>query len=454
MRNFRQRLGDEAGIALITVMLVGAVLAGMGILIVSTTITDLRSANSDRASARTLDVAEAGVSDAISYIRSKGVKQICGSCGTITDWNTGHTIPYPRGQAVVSIVAINPYKPPQVRVGHYSITSVGTTTGSGASGSGQVAGKRTVQELVDVRPLSFPLGVYTASQVNLGGTVNMMQESLFSGSCVDSRSKLVMVPGPTGSNIDPFYNIPAAVHSTSYITDKNTSCLDPASADSQAIHKTSTCSSTYPADQDTLGGYPYPAGVAGDACRNATSGYGDYDTNGSNFSNTTFVNTYGFLPRGLSDDDYAQLKAKAIAAGTYFPAGTSIVWPTASTDPANAGYNPVIYIQNQNATIQSGDLSGYAWTSDPTCTQNHPTAVVIVDHGDLNISSGASLSGFIFVPDGNIKFTGSPTVIGTMFSKSLDWSGGSTVGLNDCFAANTNGGILNVTKYSWREVDS
>ena len=454
MGKFRERLGDDSGIALITVMLVGAVLAGLGILIVSTSISDLNSANSDRASVRTLDVAEAGVSDAIAYIRSKGVKQICSTC-TAVDWNTGHTITYPRGQAVVTIQAVNPYKPPQVRTGRYLIQSVATTNANGATGaSGVVAGKRTVQELVDIRPLSFPLGVYTASQVNLGGTVNMFQESLFSGSCVDSRTKLVMQAGPTGSYIDPFYNIPAAVHSTSYITTKNTSCaVDPSGADSSAIHKTSACNSTYPADQDALGG-PFPADASGNACRAATTGYGDYDQNGSGFSNTTFVNTYGFLPRGLSDDDYAQLKAKAIAAGTYFPAGTSIVWPTASTDPANSGYNPVIYIQNQDATIQAGDLSGFAWQSDPTCTQNHPEAVVIVDHGSLNISSGASLSGFIFVPDGNIKFTGSPTVVGTMFSKSLDWSGGSTVGLNDCFAQSTSGGILNVTKYAWREVDS
>lgn len=452
MLRLRRNLRDDRGIALITVMLVGAVLSGMGIIVVTTTISDMRAANADRTSLRTLDVAEAGVADAISYIRSKGVKQICSTC--TTQWNTSNpmVLTYPRGSAQVSIAAINPYKPPQTRVGRYSITSVGTTTGSGAVGVGQISGKRTVQEIVDVRPLSFPLGVYTASQVNLGGTINMFQESLFSGSCVDSRYKLVMEPGPSGSTIDPYYNIPAGVHSTSYITDKNTSCAtDPSGADNQAIHKTAACNTNYPADQDSLGA-PFP----GTTCATADAGYGDYDTNGSNFNQQTFVNTYGFLPRGLSDDDYANLKARAIAAGTYFPAGTAVVWPSSFTQPlspTDPRFNPVIYVQNQDLTIQ-GDLNSYAWANDPSCTMSHPTVVVVVDHGSLNLSSSTNFAGFLFVPDGNIKFTGSPTITGTMFSKSLDWSGGSTVGLNECFAANTNGGILNVTKYSWREVDS
>ena len=452
MLRFRGRFRDDAGIALITVMLVGAVLAGLGILVVTTTITDMRSANSDRTSLRTLDVAEAGVADAISYIRTKGVKQICSTCTTPYNVNNKMLLTYPRGTAKVWIEAVAPYQPPQTRVGRYSITSIGTTTGSAAVGVGQTTGKRTVQEIVDVRPLSFPLGVYTASQINLGGTINIEQESIFSGSCVDSRYKLQYGPGPNGSTLDPYYNIPAGVHSTSYITDKNTTCNPggPSAADSQAIHQPANggvCNTTYKADQDALGG-PFP----GTSCATADAGYGDYDTNGSSFNQSTFVNTYGFLPRGLSDDDYANLKAKAIANGTYFPAGTAVVWPTASTDPSSPNYNPVVYIQNQDGKIQNNDLAGYAWQSDPSCTQNHPTIVIIVDHGNLNLSG--NLAGFLFVPDGAIQFTGGPHVVGTMFSKSLTWSGGSDISLNDCFATNTNGGILNVQKYSWREVDS
>jgi hypothetical protein len=349
MRRLSPPTGD-AGVALITVVLMAALLVGLGIAVTATTVNNLNGAGRDRAATGALGVAEAGVADAIGYLSTKGTAAICPTCTGL--WNVSSPGPvtrtYSTGSAVVSIMEVAKYAPPTTRAGRYLIRSVATTPDSRP-------GKRTVEQLVEITPLSFPMGVYVNGHLSLNGQVKIQQESVFSSSCVDSRNKLTFSNGPSGSNIDPYNRIPAGVHSVSYIVDaQRTNCTysDAASAkvgDNAVIHKTSTCSETYPYDQD---GSPLGGVFTSGTCLAKTTGYGDYDLKGSEFSDEVMRNVYGFKPRGLTDDEYATLKAKAKAAGTYFGPSDTIVWPTASTNPANHGYSPVIYIENRDVTLK------------------------------------------------------------------------------------------------------
>lgn len=439
---------DDAGIALLTVLMVGAVLSALGIVVVTTTVNNLAGAGRDRAGASALSVAEAGVADAISYMKNKGVRSICDACTTPYNVSSPVTRTYKAGNAVVSIKVLSAYQPPATRAGRYLVSSVAQTPQSRP-------GKRTIQQTVEVKPLSFPLGVYVNGHLNINGSVQIQQESVFSSSCIDSRDHLLFSSGPTGSGIDPFNNIPAGAHSVSYITTKQiqTCALSISSADSSAIHRTSACASSYPYDQDGLG---KPFGASDTYCSSRTTGYGDYDTKGSGFDNSTMVDTYGYTPRGLSDDQYAELKARAQAAGTYFPAGTTVTWPTASTNVNDPGYSPVIYIEDQSVTVNN-QLNSYAWTSDPTCSAVHPNFILVVARGDLSIGSSAAMTGYLFAPDGTVSDTGGASITGTIFSKDLKLGGGGSagynVGLNECFASYANGGILGVSKVRFREAD-
>ncbi len=337
------------------------------------------------------------------------------------------------------------------KVGKYLVKSIGT------SGSGP--GRRTVEQAIDVKPFDFPLGVYTQSKINLGGNVTVTRESVFSGSCVDSRNKLSFVADPAdGKFDDPYNGMPAGVHSASYITNRNesvcsTNLAQVKATDVNAIHFASTCNSTYFADQDAtpLGG-PFTS-PSGDFCKSKTTGKADYDNKGSEFSLDTLRDVYGFKPRGLSDEQFAVLKAKAKAAGTWFPSGVTPVFPTASYTPSNPGYNPVVYIEDQNVSL-TNQLNGYAWTPDPSCTGLHPSVIVVIERGNLNLGSSTSITGNLFVPDGEIAFAGGANLLGTMFSKDLKFTGSGNVGLNDCVVKNTNGGILSITKTRFRELDS
>ena len=445
MRSFRNRTRGDDGVAMLTVVLVGFILTGMGLALAKTSVANLGNAGRDRVASGALGAAEAGIAGAITYLRSNGVQQICNTC--TAEWNvaTPKTLTYGSGRAVVTIAEVQRYQPPSVRRGTYRIRSVGTTLGP-------TPGKRTVEQDVEVKPFDFPLGIYTAGKAVNNGNVSLQQISYFSGSCIAKRDGLTFIPGPAGTFIDPYNDIPSGAHSASYITDSNPNVCSSdltsvRASDTKAVHRSNNCHETYWADQSALGG-PYTTGT----CAAKTAGKGDYGTVGSNFSLEVLKETYGFLPRGLSDDQYALLKAKAQAAGTYFPAGTAVSIPPASKIPGNPGYNPVIYVENQNINLGT-QFNGYAWQDDPSCTDLHPSVLLVVVGGSVSFGSSTSYTGNLFVPDGQVNFGGGAKLVGTLFAKDLSFSGNSQMGLNDCAASNTNGSILSVTKKNFREID-
>lgn len=452
MRNtLRSRTSGDDGIAMLTVVLVAAIMTALGLAVTKTAIVNLDNAGRDRVASGALGAAEAGVAGAITYIRGNGVAQLCDTCTTPYNITAPKTLTYQNGgQAVVTVRVAQRYAPPGARVGKYVIRSVGT------SGSGP--GKRTIEQSIDVRPFDFPLGVYTQAKINLGGTVSVTRESVFSGSCIDSRNKLTFLPDSTGSYLDPYNDLPAGAHSVSYITTTNsnvcsTNLSQVKATDNGAIHRSSTCNTAFKADQDGLplgGSFTSPSG---DQCRAYTLGKGDYDVKGSEFSIDTLRDVYGFVPRGLTDEQFALLKAKAKAAGTWFPAGTTPVFPVASTVPGSAGYNPIVYIEDQNFSLNT-ELNSYAYATDPSCSLLHPNILLIVERGNLNLGSNTSFTGNLFVPDGEIAFSGGANLLGTMFSRDLKFVGGGNVGLNDCVAASTNGSLLSIQKTKFRQLDS
>lgn len=445
MLSHRGRPHGDTGGAMLIVVLVGVILTGMGMTLARTSVANLDNAGRDRVSSGALGIAEAGVASAITHLRGNGVLHICPACPL--EWNVAapKTLSFAGGTAQVTIAAIESYRPPSVPVGRYLVRSTGATGGASP-------GKRVVEQQIEVKPFAFPLGVYTAAKVNLGGNVEIQQESFFSGQCIDSRSKMQFVPGPNGSYIDPYNGIPAGAHSATYITDRNSNVCNNdvetvRSTDSLAVHRSSTCHETYWADQSALGG-PFVSGT----CASKTGGLGDYPTEGSSFDLDVLRDRYGFVPRGLTDDQFAMLRAKAKAAGTWFPAGAAVSIPTVSLTPGSPGYQPVVYIEDQDLNLGT-EFNGYAWSPDPSCVNLHPSVLLIIERGSLKLGSSTVYTGNIFVPDGDVSFSGGATLTGTVFAKNLKFTGGGRIGLNDCAAQSTNGNLLSVSKKHFREID-
>lgn len=435
---------DERGVAMVTVLLVTAVLTALGVTVTQVSLSNLGNAGRDRVAGGALGAAEAGVTRAISYIHQNNTNIIsCSPTCASNPWGNSaapKSLTFPDGRkATVWIETIQPYMPPTYKAGTYKIHSVGT------AGSGP--GKRTLEVTIEVKPLNFPLGIYTRYKLNNGGTGAVFNTTVLSHECIDSRDKL------TFSGIDSYYGIPAAAHSTAYITRANLQACDNNlgnvwTNDARAIHRAAvgTCSPEFPYDQDNapLGG-TFPAGSS---CTTAANQY----TSSSLFTPEMLkAEPYNYLPRGLKDSDYALLKARAQALGLYFT-GTpsSTAWPNAATIP-----NPVIYFKipaGQKITLQ-GELNTYGWTNDASCLLAHPSLVLVVEGGDLQLNSNARIAGAVFVPDGNMVYNGGAQLVGTVFASKLHFTGNASVSLNDCYTRGTPGGVLDIKPLRFREVD-
>lgn len=439
MQRFRR---DERGVAMITSLLVGSVLTALGLTVAQVAVTNLANASRDRVSAGALGAAEAGVTRAMAYINKNNTDILKCYPNCTFGWGnptTPQVVALPDGrQAKVYITPVQAYAPPAYKVGIYRIHSVGT--------AGTGPGQRTLDVTVEVKPMTFPLGIFTHDKINNGGTGSVTSESVLSDSCIDSRGNLNF------TGIDAYYGIPAAAHSTRYITGANLSYCETdlttvRNTDNKAIHRASvgTCSSQYPYDQDSapLGG-TFPSGSA---CTSAPDQY----TSSSHFDLTMLkADPYNYLPRGLTDAQYALLKARAQATGTYYTTSAPGSWPSPSTNP-----NPVLYFKlnaGEEVNIQT-ELNAYAWVTDPTCAIQHSSVVLVVEGGDLRISSNSSFSGAVFTPDGTFTYAGGAQLVGTLFAKQLKLTGNANVSLNECYTRGTPGGVLEVRPTRFREVD-
>ena len=436
---------DERGVAMVTVLLVSAVLTALGITVTQVSLSNLGNAGRDRVAGGALGAAEAGVARAIAYINMNNTHALsCSPACSTNPWGNSaspEVVDFPDGrQAYVWIEPVQPYMPPSYRVGIYKVHSVGT------AGSGP--GKRTLEVTVEVKPMEFPLGIFTKDKLNNGGTGSVYNESVYSDSCIDNRDKM------TFSGIDAYYGIPSAAHSTKYITNANlgaagceNNLATVRTTDNKALHRASvgTCNPSFPYDRDNtpLGG-PFPGGSS---CSSAPNQY----TSSSLFNlDMLKAEPYNFLPRGLTDAQYQLLRARAQALGTYYTTTSPPSWPTAATMP-----NAVLYFKvpaGQEVNIQT-ELNSYAWANDPSCIMQHPTIVIVVEGGNLRLNSNSKIAGAVFVPDGQMTYNGGAQLVGTVFTKQLFMTGNSQVSLNDCYTRATPGGVLEIKPTRFREVD-
>ncbi len=108
----RARLGDDSGVAMITVVMVAAIMTGLGLAVTKSAVVNLDNAGRDRVASGALGAAEAGVAGAITYIRSNGVRQFCATCTSAFNESAPATLTYPGGgKATVWVRRVQEYDP-------------------------------------------------------------------------------------------------------------------------------------------------------------------------------------------------------------------------------------------------------------------------------------------------------------------------------------------------------
>lgn len=450
----RMGTGADRGSALVMTMLVLAVLSGLGTTVFVLSSRNLKNAQRDRQATAALADAEAGVAQAVAYMKANGVGGLlCSPACASNPWGNStnpQVVTLATGETYrVWIERIQPFIPGKAD-GRYRVHS------AGMAGSGP--GTRTVWQDVSISPFGFPLAVY-GDQIDAGGTGQILTESLFTAGCVFKRSKLQF------SGVDPVYNIPSAAHSNSIITDdqtsnNNTSCP---TTNNKNVHANGVCNDpAYPWDQDSQGG-----ALNGTTCYHKTLGSSD-----PSYPETSFVNdvakTYGFQQTGLTSAQIDMLRTTSQEQGFYFTNTWQIPTVLRSASTAINYPHPVLFYELQGSGIvgQTVDLSQLDSTTygRPTPVDSSSTYcngrnfILVVLNGNVKLNSNSVLVGSVFAmgpdPNGIVqKANGTTNLIGTIYARHIDLTGTANVNLDDCFLQNLPGNLLNIRPSDFREVD-
>ncbi|MGB8651570.1 MAG: hypothetical protein WCD35_13030 [Mycobacteriales bacterium] len=484
----RLRQTDDRGIAMLTVILMMAVLGALTLTATAVMVNNLGNSSRDRQSLGALASSEAGVAQAVQYLHGASLGSLtcieppAGSApgptcqGATQSWVSATN---PRQVRVdggtggcvaasdcfrVWIGTVQKYvpncparhaSPPGVCYGIYRIHTTGV--------AGNGPGARRLAVDVKLRPLSYPLGVFSEQSFSGNGNVGIHQESIFTAGCMfnrqdDSQSGSgVQFTWDAANNrpaLDLFYDQPESAHAVGDISTSNTSCGS--KGQSGPIHKTAACNPTFKFDQS--GGTKAGALTSGDGCYGAyvRSDGSVYPTT-SQFTLQNLQSMYGYRPRGLTDAQYDQLRAMAQSEGTYNLATGSI--NSTLTALANAGISsPVLYWDNGAVSLKSTDFpSSFLRNLDTSgsCTSNNVT-IVVTGPGGLSYQGGNTapfLSAAIFVPDGTLTGSGGRNTIGTVYAKTIDLGGNIDFYMDQCFANNPPGATVDVQVINWREDD-
>jgi hypothetical protein len=451
------RRHNDEGSALIITLMVLAVVTALSTTVAAVTIDNLGSSVKAQQAGSALNAADAGVAQAMTYLRNSGVGSLnCSSSCTPNPWMSQSA---PATATVAGIAGqgytawIEPIaKFPANATGLYRIHSTGTAKGSAS---------RAVTVDVETTKAAVPLGI-VASKIDGGGNVSLANQSIFSSGCVYSRSHLHM------SGIDAAYGIPAGVHSSQIITESNLnnqSC----SNTNQPIHDPTTrCDQSYPNDQDVLGGSLLGTAAAC-ASNQATypayyaprdlNGDGSTDVNGSFVKDeASLQKLFGFNKPALSPSQLENLRSIAQSQGNYWT--SSSVWTSPNERQAVMYFD--LSTTDLGGVVNLSNIGGFSRVnsglsaSDPGCDDR--SLIIVIDGGNARLNSNQKLAASLFLtstaPNGQIlKANGTSDFIGTMYADSIDFTGTANISLDECFISNLAGGLLGLTQTSYREVD-
>ena len=491
---------DDSGVALVTALLVSLTLIAFGGIVAVLGVNNLRNANRDRQSGSSLGAGDAGIAQAIEYIRSNGVVGLTcpdsnpASCsGNPAGWsNPSNPELVPLDSAQVGCVAsgndcakvwigvVQAFAPPAVKAGLFNIHS------EGLFGAGPSARKLVVT--VRVRPSTFPIGVFGQTVSGNGGTA-VYTESLFTTDCV-SPIDTGSGNGTRFSGLDSYWGQPAAAHTTTHISSAvhcGSRNYIASSSPTNSAASAAACPSNGALNADQSGDGGLISATTGNQCYRlyqrldgswypdgvCPPGVSSPYTNGlcdTTAFTTTDLQRYGYRPRGLSDAEYAALKSRAQAQGTYNIATANV--SAAITAVVNAGINsPVLYwdcgsagniCSNSNPlSLKYSDFPAGMFTNPPTaagqsCAAPMRIVTIIVEHAGVTFQGGNNtwFDGAFFVPDGSFNGNGGYQILGTLFSNNLDLGGTQAFSLDSCWLQSFPGPVLTVTQTAFREDDN
>ncbi len=504
-------LRSDRGVAMITVLLIGAALTSVASVATFATIREFGASDDDRRSAQALAAAEAGIDRFLVYLKSGkvtyGLLNQAG-CGddpplalpqgeigagtynasiTVYDNNGIGTAQFPPAACLT-----RPTRPVlgQDGVGntYFVITSQGSFAGA----------TKILRQVVSLQPIGLPVGIYAKSITVLSGQHDFLTVSMISETTITNRLNLgfegldpwyVMrnvFPDPANpllanvTGADATDPVPAAAHAAGTIFLKN--AKDPEFV--PPVTKHCAANLDIPAqsiwDSDGSGG----SGAITSGC-SAWPGYPPVGGGAGVYPKTskfTADQLATFASPRLSDEDYQMLKDAAQAYGVYcsFPgdggsgdatctrAGTVVPvgeadYFTQVKELADAGNKNILgYVDfragdpednNVPNSVNLGNDTVYGCNDDPDLSKS---LVTVVRRGgvDYGGSGNDSING-AFILDGDWKSQGDFTFNGSLIAQGNIHFQSSTqdYSLDSCWVKNTPGPFFRVATQAWSEID-
>lgn len=453
----RMRAGRDQGSAMIITLAVMALVTALGTTVAALTIDNMQSSLRAQQAGSALNAADAGVAQAMSYLRSSGVRRLtCSPTCASNSWGNSSapaaaTLPGKAGEKYTAwIEKVTEY--PANDPGLYRIHSTGTAAGTAS---------RSVSVDVTVTSTDIPRGIFARS-INGGGSASVTRESVFSTGCVYDRSKIHMVTG----ELDVAYGIPVGVHSSQFITEANGTGQYCPESDKKLIHKSGSCSTEYPYDQDRLGGTLTSTG-----CAAAQTGFPAYyaprDLNGDGQNDVvgsfirddaTLFKLFKIKRPALSQAQIDQLRTMAQSQGNYWTQDSG--WASPDEDDAVMFFD-LSRGSDLGGTVDLNKITGYDRASNLEATSASCASrslVIVVDGGNVKLNSNQRMFASLFLtssaPYGQVfKANGTADFIGTIYADIVNLVGNLDISLDRCFLANQSPSLLDFSAGSYREED-
>lgn len=496
-----KRLRSEAGVAMVTVLLVGAVMTVVSSGAAYVTIREFQSGQSDRKASEALAFAESGVDRLLLELRRnpklnwnrvseagckyEPVALPKGNLGDQRSYEAYLTVYHPDLAGAARLPALHTWTKDgdawNASWNDGATLCTDTTRPGPEPGGPQVpqyfaitatgehpTATRVVRQVVRIGARGFPVGLYAESVDVQGGHPTAKNVSLVTPGDVVSRENLSFTGTDAYYKLGDFWEgesmsiaAPAAVHARGSIYCKKQQC------DNDLLEHPDPLNCAFDNGQsqwDQSGGGASLSGLA--KCplwTGSPAGPPPY----SSFSEADLARAAP-KPR-LTEQDYANLKESAKEFGLYCAVDATYVCTTPSgpystngniQSVPGVGNNYVAYFDFPSSGDPFSPQRTIQWKAevapcnlDPTLTHS---VIIVVRYGSVSLTGGGTVVGAFFAPEGEISLrgTGSDVKIeGSAIAKKFDFGGNAQIELTDCWVKNLPIGYLGVTPETFSEVD-
>ena len=451
---------DDRGSALIITLMVMALVTALSSTVAVLTINNLQASRQAQQAGSAINAADAGVAQAMSYLRTSGVKGLtCSPTCSANPWGNSTTptsvsLPGPGGEAYKAWIEVVTAFPNATNTpGEYTIHSTGSASG---------AAQRSVA--VDVNVATDAIRAMFARTIDGGGSASVTRESVISTGCVYDRDHIHMVTG----QMDAAYGIPIAVHSSQYITRSNGSAQYCPSSDNGLIHKDGALQHDVPVRPGPARRQLSPARPA-PVCHQLPLVLrgGDLDGDGTGGRSGSYLK---------NDDALVNCSGSRSRRG---PAGADRPAPRGDHGPRQAtGRRPRRWAVRRErrrdvlrpaggrqrprpstSTTRVVSIAPVGPDAERARMPERSRSVIVIESGNASLNSNHELFASLILtsvrtPTGRSPGrTEPPSFIGPIYADSINLVGNVDISLDGCFLANLSPSLLDVQMSKYREND-